>query len=88
MALSPTLVDREQAKFRDAGNQTVSKVAVTIEGALAAPDGTDSIVASYPSSTVEVYAFKTGGVSGTTLMTLTVTYTNSTKELISTVVKT
>lgn len=31
MALSPTLVDREQGKFRDAGGVTVSRVAVKIE---------------------------------------------------------
>ena len=32
MALSPTLVDREQGKFRDTGTPTSSKVAVQIEG--------------------------------------------------------
>lgn len=88
MALSPTLVDREQGKFRDAGSPDVSKVAVTIEGALAAPDDTDAIVVGYPSATVETYDFKSGGTGGTTLMTLTVTYTTASKEFISTVVKT
>lgn len=88
MALSPTLDDREQGKFRDAGSVTSSRVAVSIEGALAAPDGTDAIVVGYPSSTVETYAFKSGGIGGTTLMTLTVTYTTSSKEFIATVVRT
>ena len=88
MSLSADRGDREYGKFRDTGSQATSKVAVTIEGALAAPDGTDAIVVGYPSSTVETYAFKSGGTGGTTLMTLTVTYTTSSKEVISTVVRT
>ncbi len=48
----------------------------------------DSIVASYPSGTVEVYVSKVGGTSGTTQQTVTVTYTDSTKALISSVVRT
>ena len=88
MSLSPALEDREQGKFRDAGPQTLSRVAVALEGALAAPSQTDSIVVSYPSSTSEVYTFKSGGVSGTTVMTVTVNYTSSTKEFLSSVVRT
>lgn len=59
-----------------------------ILGGLNTPPDADAIVASYPSSTQEVYTYKSGGVSGTTLMTITVTYTTSSKEFISTVVKT
>ena len=88
MALSPALVDREQGKFRDAGDLTKAIVAVTLEGALNAPVTADAIVASYPSSTVEVYDYKSGGVSGTLLMTITVTYTTASKEFISSVVRT
>lgn len=58
------------------------------EGAFQPPAETDAIVVTYPSSTVEVYTFKSGGVSGTTLQTLTVTYTTAIKDLISTVEKT
>lgn len=48
----------------------------------------DAVVVSYPSSTQEVYVFKTGGVSGTTVSTVTVDYTDSTKNNLSSVVKT
>lgn len=88
MALSPTLVDREQGKFRDAGAVTSSRVAIVPEGSFQAPQDTDAIVVTYPSATVEVYAFKSGGTGGTTLMTLTVTYTTASKNFISSVVKT
>lgn len=39
----------------------------------------DYISGTYPSSTQEVYAFKTGGSSGTTVATVTVNYTSSSK---------
>lgn len=86
MALSPTLVDREQNKFEDVSGQTA--VRVTGIGGLSVPSNADSIVVSYPSAVVETYEYKSGGVSGTLLQTVTVTYTSSTKEFISTVVKT
>lgn len=87
MALSPTLVDREQAKFVEtpAGDTAVR---VGQFGALSSPMNTDAITVEYPSSTVEIYKFRSGGVSGTILMTLTVTYTNGSKNYISSVVKT
>ena len=72
MALSPTLVDREQGKFRDAGTVTKSRVAVIAEGNFTPSEEFDAIVATYPSSTQEVYTYKTGGVSGTTVMVITV----------------
>ena len=48
----------------------------------------DSIVVTYPTTSSEVYTFKSGGISGTTIAILTVTYTDTTKENLSTVVKT
>jgi hypothetical protein len=47
----------------------------------------DYIGVTYPSGTQEVYTFKTGGVSGTILAVITVDYTDSTKESISSVAK-
>lgn len=47
----------------------------------------DYIGVSYPIATQEVYVYKTGGSGGTTLATLTVDYTDSTKENISAVTK-
>ena len=39
----------------------------------------DYVAVTYPSGTQEVYTFKTGGSGGTTVGTITVNYTDSTK---------
>jgi len=88
MALSPTLVDREQGKFRDAGDVTKSRVAVIPEGSFTPGEEYDAVTVDYPSSTVEVYSFRTGGVSGTVVMTLTLTYTTAAKNFLSSAVRT
>jgi len=48
----------------------------------------DYIGATYPTSASEVYTYKTGGSGGTTVATVTVVYTDSTKANLSTVTKT
>ena len=48
----------------------------------------DSLVASYPTSTQEVYQTYVGGLSGTLQQTITINYTDSTKNYISSVVRT
>lgn len=48
----------------------------------------DYIGVTYPSSTEEVYTYKTGGASGTTVAVVTVTYTDGTKENVSSVART
>ena len=48
----------------------------------------DTITVLYPSTIVEEYSFRTGGVSGTIVSVVTVTYTTTTKDFISSVVKT
>jgi hypothetical protein len=48
----------------------------------------DAIDISYPSATIEVFEYYTGGLGGTLVSTITVTYTSSSKDDISTVVRT
>lgn len=48
----------------------------------------DYISVAYPDTTSEVYTFKTGGAGGTTVGTITITYTDATKDSLSTVVLT
>jgi hypothetical protein len=48
----------------------------------------DAIDVQQTSATVETYVYKSGGISGTTVKTIVVTYTDSTKENIDTVVAT
>lgn len=47
----------------------------------------DYIGASYPTSTSEVFTYKIGGSGGTTQATITVVYTDATKEFISSVTR-
>lgn len=48
----------------------------------------DAVDASYPNATTEVYEFYTGGLSGTLVATITVIYTNASKQFIQSAVKT
>jgi hypothetical protein len=59
---------------------------VGLFGNTAVPYFTDAVTVDYPSSTIEVYNFRQGGVSGVILKTVTITYTNSTKDFLSTAV--
>jgi hypothetical protein len=47
----------------------------------------DYISVAYPINTTEVYTFKTGGSGGTTVATITVVYTDSTKINLNTVTR-
>lgn len=62
------------------GSVTVSNVLIT--------SAYDYVGVTYPTSSSEVYTYKTGGSGGTTVATVTVTYTSSTKENISSVART
>ena len=48
----------------------------------------DCVVVATPTGTTETYTYKRGGTSGTTYLTLTVTYTDTTKSQIQSVVRT
>ena len=47
----------------------------------------DYISAAYPTTTQEVYTYKTGGSGGTTVATITVNYTDTTKNFITDVTR-
>jgi len=61
----------------DAGDQT--RLLLTATNLFGAPPGTDSGTVTYTDSVTEVYAFRSGGISGTILRTLTLVYTDATK---------
>lgn len=48
----------------------------------------DYVGVAYPLTTQEVYTFKTGGSGGTTVATITLNYTDSTKNNLSSAVRT
>lgn len=47
----------------------------------------DYIAATYPTTSQEVYTYRLGGVSGIVVGVITVNYTDATKEILSSVVK-
>lgn len=47
----------------------------------------DAVSVAYPNSTTEIYTYKLGGLGGTTVASVTIVYTDSTKALISSLVK-
>ena len=51
------------------------------------PTKYDAIIVSYPNAATEVYAFKTGGIKGTQVSSVTVSYTDATKEDLVAVVR-
>ena len=48
----------------------------------------NAIVPNYSGSTSDVYVYKSGGVSGTTVATLTINYTDSTKAVMASIIQT
>jgi hypothetical protein len=47
----------------------------------------DYVAATYPNGTTEVYTYKSGGVSGTTVATVTVVYSSSSKDILTSVTR-
>lgn len=83
------IAKNERDKFRDAGG---GQSAVAVVGASGEVIGNgmwslpyDTIVATYPTDTTEVYTTKIGGTSGSVQEVITVTYIDNTKEDISTI---
>lgn len=60
----------------------------TKNGGTLVPEAFDYISAAYPDADTEVYTYKEGGSGGTTVATVTVNYTDSTKALIANVTRT
>jgi hypothetical protein len=69
----------------DEPNQAVRTIDV---GGLLAGVVYDYVSVNYATSTQEVYTYKTGGASGTTTATITLNYTDTTKQSLSNASKT
>jgi hypothetical protein len=76
--------------YRRVRDQAVLEAVQTIgaPGTILAGVTYDYIGASYPNAVTEVYSYKQGGSGGTLQATVTVTYTDSTKNSLVSVVKT
>jgi hypothetical protein len=85
MALQSALNDRERDKFVELPNGDTA-VQVTSFQALSPPSETDAITFSYPDAVTEVYQYRSGGIAGTILKTVTVVYTTAAKDVLQSVV--
>lgn len=79
--------------FADVWDSVNHWLKVSVQGTVATTDGLsisayDYIGYTNTSSLIDTYVYKTGGSGGTTVATLTITYTDTTKAQPSTVVKT
>ena len=86
MAIPRNIQDRELQKFFESGDGNTTVRVGTVEGLLSGISY-DYLSASYPDQTTEIFTYKLGGSGGTTVATVTIVYTDSTKENISTVTK-
>jgi hypothetical protein len=79
--------DRNYDKFVETSDGSTA-IRTSSIGELLAGFKYDSIVAAYPTTSSETYSYYNGGVSGTLVATITVVYTDATKEVLTSVVRT
>lgn len=77
--------DLENLKFIEKPNGQVSVRVYSVGGDLLTGVEWDAISVAYPNTVTEVFSYYSGGLAGTLVATVTVVYTNSSKDNISTV---
>lgn len=86
MAMDSNRQQREQDKFEEtSGGDTAIR---TLSKSKLVNSEYDYIGVTYSDTVTEIYVYKFGGSGGTTVATITVVYTDSTKEFVSSVTKT
>jgi hypothetical protein len=86
-SLDPRVLKVDPVTDRLKVNATISGTVTPINALV--PFEFDYIGASYPTTSSEVYTYKTGGSGGTTVATITVVYSDAvTKQIITSVTKT
>ena len=86
MALPHNIRDREHDKFTEnSSGETAVRVVgdMTVDSNPFAPPGNTDTITVTQGTTTEVYNFRNGGPAGTILRTVTLTYTDSTKQCLS-----
>ena len=92
MSISKQMGDREYQKFREDSSGKPAIAVVNSDGSAInagrlVSDNFDYVGASYPDTVTETYTYKTGGASGTTVAIVTVVYTTSTKDVLTSVTR-
>ena len=81
-----TLEDKEFQKFEElASGELAVRVTQGESGSLLEGITFDYIAATYPTTSSEVYTYRNGGSGGTVVATVTVTYSDATKETLTSV---
>lgn len=80
----------ENNKFVDDsnGHVAVNTVSDSLGASIIHGINFDAIGVSFPDTVTEIYSYYEGGLAGTVLATVTVTYTSAAKDFVSTVVRT
>lgn len=77
---------KKSAEPTTTGSKADYYLKVGVFGKSQIPTNADAITAEYPDLVTEVFKYRQGGTSGTVLKTVTIAFTDSTKEFISSVV--
>jgi hypothetical protein len=86
--MSRVKTERDYFAFEEIGPQDWVRKTKSIGTSIVAGIEYDAITATYPNSVTEVYAYRSGGITGTIKASVTVVYTTSSKEDILSVAKT
>jgi hypothetical protein len=90
MAMSPNIKDREHDKFVETADGNTS-VRVDLSsgslGSLLQGVSWDYVIETEPTSTQEIYTFKSGGASGTITAVIEITYKTASKQSIDFVLR-
>jgi hypothetical protein len=70
------------------GDSTNGSLLTTLAGGTLVDEAYDYIGATYPDGVTEVYTYKLGGSGGTTVATVTVVYTTTVKDVLTSVTRT
>lgn len=81
--------DPRSVKLTDIGSDLLNPATEEMQQVIAGLNipAHDYIAATYPTTSSEVYTYKTGGASGTTVATVTIVYTDATKNVLTSVTK-
>ena len=89
MTMPSSFRDRDQAKFKETQDgETSVRVSQSDSGNILEGLKFDYVSAAYPNNTTEIYTYRDGGSIGPIVATVTVVYTNSSKNQLLNVTRT
>lgn len=83
-----TKLDTLHSDLSGVTDGTLDAFQVVSVGSFEPPGASDAVTVTYPSDTTEVYAYRTGGIGGSVVATITVIYVDNTKARVLSAVRT